>query len=60
MTKKKPQIKLAGAKNTNVLYLEAKIRQLETMIYKMANDIEFSSTQLITLAQILDKKGVLK
>lgn len=60
MTKKKPQIKLASTKNNEILHLEAKIRMLETMIYKMANDIEFSTAQLITLAQILDKKRGIK
>lgn len=57
MTKKKPQIKLA---DNRIRDLEAKIRQLETMIYKMANDIDLSSAQLITLSQILDKRGILK
>lgn len=60
MKKKKPQIKLVNHTDNNIRDLKAKIRQLETMIYKMANDIDLSSSQLITLAQILDKRGVLK
>ena len=58
--KKKPQIKLANPVNKRMIDLEARIKQLETMIYRMANDIDLSTSQLITLSQILDKKGELK
>lgn len=55
MASKKPQIKLANPVNKRMIDLEARIRMLESMIYKMANDIDLSTGQLLTLSQILDK-----
>ena len=55
MSKKKPQLKLATPKDKNTITLEAKVRMLESMIYRMANDITLNTAQLLTLAQILEK-----
>lgn len=58
MSKKKPPLKLATPKNKDVIWLESRIRFLEKIIYKMANDITLSDLELVTLAQILEKGDV--